>query len=250
MNRTFGILLMVAGAAVMLLGYLVLPKDAGRLSNAIEIADPRPLSSSAMPDGLRAMGALSVTVVEPATHAAGPARLLLVPHLSGLLSSADAELGKLPPGETAKAAARGRPKVAAGAATGLRLGPAAFGSVQVEVAAILHPLGPLFDSYLLAEDSSAWRSTLRAPSAVASRRYLLLAGSWGQRGQLVARLAADPSLLPGRNADIISPARPPALSDPTRWALACVLGAAGAVILAVQLRGFSRAELSRRLGRT
>jgi ferric-dicitrate binding protein FerR (iron transport regulator) len=80
-------------------------------------------------------------------------------------------------------------------------------------------------------------------------RYLVLVGSWEERADVLARLEEDAALLPNADAEIISRARPPRLSHRTKRALSVALICCGLSILAWQLRGLSRGEIDRRLGR-
>ncbi len=260
-DHMLGLLLVVAGVTVGALGWGLLPRDGGRLQYAIEIADPRPLSHSGMSQGLKALGAVAAVAITLPPREGGPAtstgqrgqavRALLVPHLSTLLTSADEELGRVSREAETRSNHRGTvlPRAAAGGATGAGLGLLRLDGVSVQVVALLRRLGPIFDSSLLIEDAPASREAFHSPGAIASARYLLLTDSWERRERVLARLRREPGLLPAPSAGISSPARPPALRSSGRIGLAAALICAGALVMGLQLRGISRAEMTRRFRR-
>lgn len=247
MKRTFAISLLILGLLIGAAGLLVLPSNPGRLLNAIEIVDPRPLADAAMPEGLKALGAMPVIVVE-LPPGPGPKRALLAPRLGKLLSSADSELGKIP-----EHGAGGKlPPVVAGANMDLKLGKATVKGVQVEVTATLHPLGPMFDDDLLMADTPEARAALGVPAGAGARTkalYLLPTESYQENRHIVSRLEADPSLLPTPDATVLTLARPPLLSDSLTRVLAIAFVCAGLAVLALQLRGVTRDELNHRFAR-
>jgi AraC-like DNA-binding protein len=66
----------------------------------------------------------------------------------------------------------------------------------------------------------------------------------------LAKLAADPELLPAAGAEIVSPAERPLLPHPFRIGIAVVLICVGLWVLVAQVRGMSRDELARRFRRS
>ncbi len=246
MKRTFAISLLIVGLLIGIAGLVALPSGQGRLLNAIEVMDPRPLPDASMPDGLKALGAMPVTMVI-LSPGPGPKRALLTPRLGKLLSSTDSELGKIPEhGAVGKL-----PPAVAGASTGLKLGKAVVKGVQVDVAATLHALGPMFDDDLLMADTPEARAALGVPikGGGAKTVYLLPVESYRENRRLLSRLASDPSLLPAPGAAAQTMARPPLLSDSLTRTLAIAFVCVGFAVFAFQLRGLTRAELNHRFAR-
>lgn len=241
-----------------MLGWGLLPRAQGRLQFAIEIVDPRPLSAgrgpaaqpqpSGLPEGLKILGAVPVIAVAAPSGAARWSRVLLVPKLSELVTSADTELGQV--GRNESGGRAGSPRAAAGAATSLTLGPATVDGVEVKVVALLQPLGPIFDRSLIIEEAPATREMLRHADSRASYRYLVPVDSWQKRGQVLARLSQEPGLLPAPNAEVLSEPQPAGISSAGRSGLAAALIAAGVLVIGLQLRGLTRAGVSRRFARS
>jgi hypothetical protein len=250
MKRTLAISLLALGVLIGLLGLVVLPPSPGRLVNAIQIMDPRPLTEAAMPEGLRALGAMPASAVG-LPPGPGPKNALLVPRLAKLVSSADTELGKIPE----RASSNASLVAVAGADTDLHLGATTVKGIKVQVAATLHPLGPMFDENLIMADTPEARAALGvqgrafATSGGPRALYLLLTESYKESRRMVARIEANPSLLPAPHATVYTMAYPPPLSDSFTLALAAGLICAGIAVIALQLRGLTRDEINHRFAR-
>jgi hypothetical protein len=236
-------------------GWALLPHDEGRYAYVVAVVDSRPLPEAEMPPGLKTrevtrlhtfipltasiQAARVITLARP-EGADGPAQVAMVENLSKYIKSADCQLGRMEPGV---------PAAAAGAATGLRRGPVELGSHRTNIAGLLEPLGPLFDDALWIEASPSLADELVQAGWQTQVQYLLFAQTWGERGQVLAQLQADPALLPVPGAEVLSPAEPPALSQPIRLALAAVLVLAGLTLMVRRVRRMSRGEMARRFGR-
>lgn len=237
-------------------GWALLPHDEGRYAYVVAVVDPRPLPEAEMPPGLKTREVTRTHIVIPVTAriqaarvtmlsrpegADGPGKVAMVENLSEYIKSADCQLGRMKPGVSA---------AAAGAATGLRRGPIELGRTdRTTIAGLLEPLGPLFDDALWMETSPSLADELAQAGWRTEVRYLLFAETWGERGQLLAQLQADPALLPVPGAQVLSPAEPPALSQPIRLALAAVLALIGLTLIARRVRRMSRQEMADRFGR-
>lgn len=248
MNRAFAIILFVLGLVIGIAGLTALPANPGRLWNAIEVVDPRPLAEASLPKGLETLDALPLVSVDLPVGP-GPRRALLTPHLGKLVTSADTELGKIP-----ERGAGDEPlAVVAGAKTGLLLGTREVKGVRVKVTALLHPLGPGFDDDILLADTPGARAALgvpERPGANARAIYLLPEESYWENRRLMARLTSERGLLPMPESKVITSARPPLLSDTAKRVLAIGFVCAGLIVFAFQLRGLTRDELSRRFARS
>jgi hypothetical protein len=181
-----------------------------------------------------------VTMLTRPQDAEGPAQVAMVQNMPAYIKSADCQLGRMQPG---------LPPAAAGVHSGLRRGPVELGSREITIAALLGPLGPLFDDALWIELSPSLAGELEKAGWRPEVRYLLFAQTWGERAQVLAQLRDDPDLLPAAGAGILSPAEPPALSEPVRLALAAVLVLIGLAVLVRRVRRMSPGEMRRRLGR-
>jgi hypothetical protein len=236
-------------------GWALLPHDEGRYAYVVAVVDPRPLSEAEMPAGLRTrevtrlhafiplratIEAARVIMLTRPGEAEGPAQVAMVENLSRYIKSGDCQLGRMEPGV---------PAAAAGAASGLRRGPVELGSHRTKIAGLLEPLGPLFDSAMWIETSPSLADELEQAGWQTRVRYLLFAETWREREQVLAQLQGDPELLPVPGAEILSPAQPPALSEPVRLALAAVLVLIGLTLLVRRVRRMSREEMARRFGR-
>jgi hypothetical protein len=239
-KRTLAVSLIVAGAGVAALGAIFLPGHRGRLEYVIAIADARPLSECVMPDGLKAMKAIDARAFERPSAEGPPARLLLLPNVSELLTSADLSLGRPPE--------RGSSEALAGIASGVDRGRLSLAGHEMKVAATLRDMGPLFDTWVVMARSRELEAALLEAGWQGRARYLLVTHSWEARARTLARLRGDPGLLPTPQAQVLSPARKPPVPMAMKLALAAGLICAGVVIMVVQLRGFSREEIARRFG--
>jgi hypothetical protein len=219
----------------------LLPGDGGRLEYLIQIVDPRPAAESEMPAGLRDLGAIRAVVASPAPAGEGGMRIVLLPDLEATLTSADTALGVLPgPGELAGVA---------GADTGLGRGGTILAGRRVVVSGVLQSLGHPFDGSVVMKESDELESELGAAGWSLRAHYLIPAESWEEREAALGRLSGDPLLLPVPESDVIAPGRPPRLPRRMRLSAAIALICCGLAVLGWQLRGLSREEIGRRLGR-
>jgi hypothetical protein len=254
-KRTTAAVFIAIGLIVGGVGWALLPPDVGRYEYVVAVVDPRPLPESRMPAGLEArevtrlhafipleaiVQTARVTMLTRPRDAEGPAQVAMVQNMSAYIKSSDCELGRMQSGV--------RP-AAAGAASGMQRGQIELGSHPIKIAALLGPLGPLFDEALWIESSPSLAAELEQAGWRPEVRYLLFTQTWDERAQVLAQLQADPDLLPVRGAEILSPAEPPALSQPVRLALAAVLVLTGLAVLVRRVRRMSRGEMARRLGR-
>ena len=261
MTRKLAAAFIIIGLAIGFAGWRLLPSAPGRLEYAVEIVDPRPPAQAAMPEGLKTLGAVRALVVDLPAAQNKARRLLLVPKLSKLLSSADTELGALPQNGRGEHEAATGPKAVAGAATGLGLGEAPIYTPSgdpsrpvekagsIDVVASLHHLGPLFDSALMATDSPAALEALAPLAGGASAHYFLLTRTAGERGRTLSKLHADARLLPAPNAQVLSPSEGPPASNAADLAVAAALLCGGLLVIGLQLRGVSRQDVARRFAR-
>ncbi|UCC67155.1 MAG: hypothetical protein JSV79_08390 [Armatimonadota bacterium] len=256
MSRSAAAVLIAVGMVVGGLGWMFLPPDRGRFHYVVEIVDPRPWSESEMPEALREVrvtrlhGFLSRADAQVAAAAIirlrgsdtdeGPAEIAMLQNMSHYITSADCQLGVVTEGGSA---------AAAGALSGIRRGTIKLGSGTIDVSALLGRLGPLFDKSLWIELSRPLMRELEEAGWQVQASFLLFPRTWREQQQVLAQLAAYPGSLPAPGSKILSPAEPPALSDPIRLALAAALVCAGLCVLVWQLRGTSREEVARRLGR-
>jgi hypothetical protein len=160
--------------------------------------------------------------------------------LADLFTPADCQAGK---------AAAGESTALAGAASGLSRGFTQLGSRTIEISGVLEGLGPLLDEGLWMEWSQSLAAELAGAGWRVRVRYLLLAETWAEREQVLAQLAAEPGLLPTPEAEIISPAEAPPLSDALRLVLAAVMVAGGVLLLVRQVRGMFGQAAAGTLGR-
>lgn len=160
--------------------------------------------------------------------------------LVDLFTPADCQAGK---------AAAGESTALAGAASGLSRGFTQLGGRTVEVTGVLEGLGPLVDDALWMEWSHPLAAELAGAGWGVRVRYLLLAETWAEGEQILAQLGAEPDLLPTPEAEIISPAEAPPLSDALRLVLAFVMVGGGVLVLVRQLRGMFGQAAAGTLGR-
>ena len=235
---------------------MFLPPDRGRFQYAVEVVDPRPWSESEMPEALSKVRVTRVHAFVLRTDAQvaaagiirlrrpdtdeGPAEIAMLQNMSRYITSADCELGVLTEGGSA---------AAAGALSGIRRGTTKLGSRTINTSALLGRLGPLFDTSLWIELSGPLVGELEEAGWQVQASFLLFPRTWREGQQVLAQLAADPGLLPAPGSKILNPSEPPPLSDPIRLALAAALVCAGLCVLVWQLRGTSRDDVARRLGR-
>jgi hypothetical protein len=239
-TKALAVIVIIAGLALAGLGLAVLPEDHGRFEYAIEIADPRPASQSTAPAALTALGAVRVLVLEPPAGGASTTRILATRE-QGLLTPTDCALGRLPrPGSR---------EALAGAETGLERGWQAVAGHRLQIVGVLQPLGPVFDRSLVLAQTSPMGGELESEGWRGRASYLLLTSTWEERGRALARLEARPALLPTPEAEIVASARRPPLPRRARVMLAALLVSAGVLVMAAQLRGLTKGELSRRLSR-
>ena len=176
----------------------------------------------------------------PEATSGGPA-VLLLPNMSELFGAEDCALGRVP--------SEGEQEAVAGDATGLVRGPTQVAGQTVEVVGLLQKLGPAFDDRLVMDPSESFEEALREAGWEAEARYFVLAETWSDRGEVLARLEAEPDLLPSPEAQVVGTSRPPVVSPLVRMMLAIALIGVGVVTIAMQLRGFSRQDLARRFRR-
>jgi len=231
----------ILGVIVGALGLLVLPGGNGRFEYLIEVIDPRPAGESAMPEGLREMGAVRAVVMANPKAGEGPRQVVLLPDLSARLKNSDCALGSLP----AEAGWSGL----AGFNSELERGAISLAGRRVSVCGLLQPLAPVFDESLVMELSEGVEVALEEAGWVGRAQYFLFAASWGERNRVLAELEGNVEALPTAEAEIVSPTRRPLLSRTARTAVSAVLICGGLFVLGRQLRGLSREDLARRFGR-
>ncbi len=253
MRRTAGAIFIAAGLLAGGLGWMFLPPHGGRLQYAVEVVEPRPISDSKMPDGLAEIEIRrllwgfwpAAVTVEPTTlirltppqEDEGAPRLAIVQDVREHFSASDCQLGGLP---------EDGPRWAAGLTSGIGRGRAELGGRTLNVSAALDRLGPLIDDSLWTDAGDPLISELESAGWKAQVGYLIPALSWSERQQVLARLKADPSLLPAPNADILSPGQPPPISDLLRLVLAGGMVCIGLLVLLWRLRETWREELASR----
>jgi hypothetical protein len=241
MRRTVGVVFLLAGLVVAVVGWSWLPPDRGRLEYAVQIVDPRPLDEAGLPAELAALGATTMVVARPAAVEDAVAPVLLLHELDRVIGTSDVALGALPLPGSAEALA--------GAATGVPRGALALVDRDIEVVGSLQPLGEVFDGSLAMQASDDLAGAFLDAGWDCRAQYLLPAESWEERTALLARLEADPGLVPAAGVVIPSAAEQPALSRQARLTLSVVLICCGLLALGWQLRGLSREDLARGFGR-
>ena len=249
------VVFILAGMVLGGLAWTLLPPDRGRFQYAVSVVDPRPWPDAEMPAGLEEIrvvrrqflrtrtaetGTVEVMGLTRPKGGDGPAHVMMVEGLAALFTPADCQAGK---------AATGESTALAGAASGLSRGFTQLGSRTIEISGVLEGLGPLLDEALWMEWSQPLATELAGAGWRVRVRYLLLAETWAEREQILAQLGAEPGLLPTPEAEIISPAEAPPLSDALRLVLACVMVAGGVLLLVRQLRGMFGQAAAGTLGR-
>lgn len=241
MKRAIAVVFLLIGMAIGGLGYALLPADHGRYEYVVQVADPRPPAESEMPSSLAELGAVRAVVMHAPEGTSGVPAMLLLPNMSDLFGAEDCGLGRLP--------SVGEQEALAGDATGLTRGPTQVAGQTVEVVGLLQKLGPAFDDKLVMDPSESFEAALREDGWEAEARYFVLAETWRERGEVLARLEAEPDLLPSPEAHVVGTSRAPVVSPLVRVILAVALICTGVVTIAIQLRGFSRQDLERRFRR-
>ncbi len=245
----------LAGMVLGGLAWILLPPDRGRFQYAVSVVDPRPWPDAKMPAGMEEIrvvrrrfllprtvevGAVKVTHLAPPEGREGSAHVMMAEGFADLFTPADCQAGKAVAGEST---------ALAGSASGLSRGFTQLGSRTIEIAGVLEGLGSLLDEALWMEWSQSLATELAGAGWRVRVRYLLLAETWAEREQVLAQLEAEPGLLPTPEAEIMSPAEPPPLSDALRLVLACVMVAGGVLLLVRQLRGMFGQAAAGTLGR-
>jgi hypothetical protein len=230
------------GLLVIVVGLALLPSDRGSFEYLVQVVDPRPAAESAMPAALGELGAIRVVVADAPPSVRPPARIVLVPDTDGLFQTSDVALGTFSQGESLRGLA--------GASSGIARGTLALPGGDAAVVGTLQRMGPLIDESLVMQAPEGLEDVLSREGWVCHTRYLLLARSWEERENVLARLASNPDLLPSPEAEALSPAQRPALSRLTQLAMATALVCGGLLVLGLALRGLSRGDLLHRFGRT
>ncbi len=241
MRRYLAFALILVGLALWVLALLVLPGDEGRFEYLIEITDSRPASESEMTGVLQRLGGVRALVMANPMRGV-PEQILLLPELRRELHNDDCALGALPQA--------GGWQGLAGSSSGLERGAISLAGHPVSICATLQPLGPLFDASLIMDLSPQVQDALSAGGWKARASYLLFPSSWEERNRLLATLRSRPEALPSPDAQVLSPGERPLLGSTPRTLLSAALICAGLLIIALQLRGLSRRELARSLGRS
>jgi len=238
--------LALLGLAAGIAGWRLLPAAPGRLDYAIEVADPRPVAEATMPDGLRAFHATRALAID-LQEGPGPSRFLLVDAGARMLSSSDIGLGKLPDAAVERTAS-GPPAAMAGTNTGLTLGRATVGGIELRIVAVLHHLGPFADSSIIMLDTPSTLLALGPLSEKATARYLLLTATPGERSRALETLRSEASPLPP-DSEVISPETRLPVARPIRVALAAVFICCGALAIGLQVRKLGRDGIAQRFSR-